>query len=267
MSRAAAAALAAALSLHAVPALAQFQGRLEYQLTRTREAGDAAPADSTVVVWLGAAGARTEFTIPQQRGLPAGTKVATLWKRDDPDHVYFLNDARKTYAVMDTRGKAGENERYDVTKLGGSSVAGYACERAKVTRAGENASSEVCVTSALGKIPVHLTPDARGVALWSALRDAGLDGVPVSWKSDEGSASAFTMTLTSASKTSVPANLLAVPAGYTRGNMAGAFGSPEQAKQMEEGMAKMREQMKNMTPEQREKMQKLMEQLGGTGAK
>lgn len=265
MRRALTTPLVLALSLSASPALAQFEGRLEYQLTRTSTRADAPTASGTAVIYLAPAGARSEVSMSLQvkkDAPPRMTRLVTLWKQSEPNHVYFLSDERKAYSVMDAGEKAGDAEGVQIARLGAAKIAGYACERAQITSK-TGSSQEVCVTSALGKIAVPLATDQRGVTLWNELRKAGLDGVPVSWKGAEGKEGAFSMTLTAARKTAVPAKLLEVPAGYARTSMAGTMASPEQAKQMEEAMARMKEKMKNMTPEQRKQMEKMMEQMGG----
>lgn len=265
MRRSVPTALVLALSLHALPALAQFEGRLEYQMTRASARKDGPAVTGTAVVWLASSGARMEMTVRHQRDADQPSRFVTLWKRDDPDHVYFVNDARKAYTVMDTSEKEPGDERHEITRLGSSRVAGYSCQRAKITST-SGSSQEVCVTDELGKIPLTLATSRRDLKVWNELRAAGLDGVPVAWKNADEPDSGFTMTLTSARKQSVPGSLLEVPSGYARTGLAGAFASPEQAKKMDEAMVRLRERMKSMTPEQRKQVEKMMEQMG-TGAK
>jgi hypothetical protein len=253
------------LSLQAFPALAQFEGRLEYRMTRASAGKDAPAGAGTAVVWLAPSGARMEMSVQVGQGAAQPSKFVSLWKRDDPDHVYFLSDARKAYSVMDTSERETRDERPRITRLGASRVAGFSCQRARITTE-SGSSHEVCVTDELGKLPVNLATDRRGWTVWNELRQAGLDGVPVSWKSADEADAGFTMTLTSARKQSVPGNLLEVPAGYARTGLGGAMASPEQAGKMDEAMAKLKERMKGMDPEQRKRVEKMMEQMG-TGAK
>ncbi len=250
-------ALAALTVLIAHPVHAQFEGRLEYEVKQAPDGTEEGENMGTAVVWLSQAGARTEMAIPPQEDLPEGGRFATLWKRSEPGRVYLINDARRSYAAMDVDEEQPEaDEKYRITRLGRGKVAGYACERVRVTQ-GDDSGDEICISRALGKIPVHLVMDRRGLSLWNELRKAGLDGVPVSWRSEDDDG--FSMVLTSARKHVVPRKLLEVPAGYSRTSMMGAFASPEQAKKMEEELGKLREQMKDMTPEQRAQIEKLLE--------
>jgi len=73
------------------------------------------------------------------------------------------------------------------------------------------------------------------------------------------------MELTSAKPQKVPASMLAVPAGYQETGLAAVFASPEQARQLEEGMKQMEQQMKDMTPEQRKQMEDMMKKYGTGG--
>jgi hypothetical protein len=190
----------------------------------------------------------------------------TLWRRGEPDRVYFLNDATKSYSVFDASGESQDDDRHEITKLGSGKVAGYTCERVRVTYK-SGSTQELCITMELGKIPVHVATDKRGISLWNDLHKAGYDGVPVAWKTggihgDEE----FAMTLTAAKKQKAPASLFAVPAGYKETSLMGAFGTPEQQKQMDEAMKQMQEQMKNMSPEQRKQVEEMMKKYGtGTG--
>jgi hypothetical protein len=258
MRRLVPAVLAALAVVSARPARAQFEGRLEYEMKRDAAGKERSAGPGTTVVWLSAAGARTEMSIPPQAGMPQGGRFVTLWRKDEPGRVYFINDERKSFASTNMDDEKSEGAAYQVTRLGPGKVAGYSCERARISRNGSS-GSEVCITDSLGKIPVNLVTDRRALSIWNELRKAGLDGVPVSWKTgrDEGG---FSMLLTSARKQSVPRRLLEVPTGYTKTGMAGALASPEQQKRMEEGMAKLRDQMKDMTPEQRKQVEKLLEQ-------
>jgi hypothetical protein len=250
--------LSALAVLVALPVHAQFEGRLEYEVKQAPDGKEEGASMGRAVVWLSQAGARTEMAIPPQEGMPEGGRFATLWKRSEPGRVYFINDARKAYAAMDVDEEQPEaDEKYRITRLGRGKVAGYACERARVAQ-GDDSGDELCISGALGKIPVHLAMDRRGLSLWNELRKAGLDGVPVSWRS--GDEDGFSMVLTSARKQTVPRKLLEVPAGYSKTSVMGAFASPEQAKNMEEELGKLREQMKDMTPEQRAQIEKLLEQ-------
>ena len=248
--------LAAALAAYPLPAPAQFEGRLEYQMKGPHGAG-------TITVWAGAAGARTEFSkaaaasgTGSAEDMPADFHFTALWRRDDPDHLYMVNDARKVYAVLDMNKDKEETPR--IERVGTSRVAGYSCQRVRIT-ANNGQAHELCITDQLGDFSVPLGASARSVALWSELRHQGLSGVPVSWtdldpQQDERSS----IVLTSAEKQRVPASRFAVPTGYTRSSAIEAFASPAQQQKMQEMLEKMKERMKDMSPEQRQKLEEMM---------
>jgi len=245
-------ALAAALAAFSLPARAQFEGRLDYQMKDPHGTG-------TITVYASPAGARTEFSrtaATSAGGMAGDIRFTALWRRADPDHVYMVNDARKAYTVIDTN-KANQQEMPKIEKVGTSQVAGYPCQRVRLT--GKNGQShEICVTDKLGSFAVPLGANAQWVALWAELRRQGLDGVPVSWTDlspkEEDRAS---IVLVSARRQSLPASQFMVPSGYTRGSAMEALASPEQQQKMQEMMDKMRDKM---TPEQRQQLEQLMKQ-------
>lgn len=254
-------AIAALAAGSAAPARAQFQGRLEYELRHTAGGGREA-GKGTAVVWISPAGARTELSLPPQQSGARGGRLVTLWRREAPARVYFVNDERKVFSSMDLSAEEdGERPAYEVTRLGPGEVAGRRCERARISR-GSGAGEEVCVTSALGKLPMTLVADRGSLSLWSELRKAGLDGVPVSWKGGAEGEEGFAMTLTSVRKGPVPRSRLEVPAGYAETSMVGALAPPERAKELEEGASRLRDELEKLSPEQRKQLEKLLEQHG-----
>lgn len=267
MSRTLLAAAAAALTLASTPARAQFEGRLDYLMKgiASAEMGGAPGGkkqEGKVTLWVSNAGTRSEMTgtMPDGKGGGRPIQIVTIWKASDPKRAIMLNDAQKTYTVLDHGdGERRERPKRKVERLGASKVAGYACERVRILGGEEGEKGqELCVTSALGKVSALARMAAEEDDLFDELRRAGLDGIPVSVRSlDEDGMS---MELTAARKQAVPASLLAVPAGYKEVGMAGLLASPEQQRAIEEEMKKA---MKSMTPEQKKQMEELMKQYGG----
>lgn len=270
MSRTLLAALCAAAALASPPARAQFEGRLDYRLSGFPD-GKGGKGTTTSTTWISAAGARSETAMPMPdgKGGTRPTKVVTLMRSAEPKKTWIVNDERKSYAVISADDvQAASTAKVEVKKLGSDRVGGRSCEKARITSRDMPGSHEVCVSRELGKLSIMSRMGGSGRDdLPAALKAAGLDGVPVRWRSlDEQGQPTFTMELTSAKPQKVPAGMLAVPAGYEETGMASVFASPEQARQMEEGMKQMEQQMKNMSPEQRKQMEDVMKKYG-TGGK
>jgi hypothetical protein len=220
-----------------------------------------------MTLFVSAEGARSETSarLPDGKGGTRDIRFVALFRTAEPKKTVMLNDEQKTYAVV-TRDDVPETQRKQpkVERVGTGKVAGYGCEKVRISQDGGGGHQEVCVTKELGKVAFlgRMAADDRDDVL-AALRRAGLDGIPVAWRSfEEGGKPGVSMELASARKQRVPASLFAVPAGYTESSMAGVFASPEQAKQMDEAMKQMQEQMKDMTPEQRKQMEEMMKRMG-----
>lgn len=270
MTRPLLAALCAAAALASPPALAQFEGRLDYTLSGFPD-GKGGKGSTTATTWISAAGARSESAMPMPdgKGATRPTRIVTLMRSAEPKKTWIVNDERKTYAVISADDvPAAAAARYEVKKLGSDRVSGRACEKARITSKDMPGSHEVCVSKDLGKLSLMTRMGGSGREdLPAALKAAGLDGVPVRWRSlDEQGQPSFSMELTSARAQKVPASMLAVPAGYQETNLGAVFASPEQARQLEEGMKQMEQQMKDMSPEQRKQMEDMMKKYG-TGGK
>jgi hypothetical protein len=274
MTRPILAALAAAATFAASPARAQFEGRLDYVMTGMpgghgpagkAVAGEAA-REGKFTVYVSPAGARSEVagSLPDVKGGTRPLRFVTLFNASEPRKTVMLNEERRTYAVM-VRPEVSDATRSKrkVERIGSGRVAGYACEKVRITSGGAG-HQEICVTKELGKAPIlgRMASDEDNDVL-AELRGAGMDGIPVAMRTleDDGKV-AVSMELISAKKQRVPASLLAVPAGYTETSMGGLMATPEQAKQMEAAMKQMQEQMKRMTPEQRKQMEEVMKQVG-----
>ncbi|MFO0583410.1 MAG: DUF4412 domain-containing protein [Anaeromyxobacter sp.] len=275
MSRTLLAAAVAALTLSAAPARAQFEGRLDYLMKGlpAPEPGGGkhggSRQDGKITMWVSAAGARSEMSgvVPDGKGGSRQLKVVMLWKASDPKKTVMLNDAQRTYSVMDRGDHAsGGHAKRKLERLGSGSVAGYACEKVRLSREGGGGAQELCVTKALGSVSALARMSADDDEdVFSELRAAGLDGIPVSMRTldEEGGAAGVTLELTAAKKQAVPASTFQVPAGYQQTGMAGVFASPEQQKELDAAMKQMQERMKSMTPEQRKQMEEMMKRYGG----
>lgn len=243
--------------------LAQTEGVADYKLTGESMTG-------TGRMYVSKAGYRVEWNMElsdsARRGRgPRDMKTTIVGKLSEPDVVYMVNDESKTYSTFNTKEARDEaarsREKYTVEKLGTETVAGFSCQNARL-KSTSGTEMEVCLTRDLSVPPGWLSamnrPGGGGGGGWSALRDAGIEGLPVRWttKPSRGAhGGPVTMELTKFEKKSVPASTFEVPAGYKKTDAMSVGMSPEQRRQMDEAL-------KNMTPEQRKQYEEMMKQHG-----
>ncbi len=228
-----------------------FEGRAEYRLT-----GAMVQHGSALAV-LGPGGARFHFELAAPMAGQAGTpgmSATTLIKAGDQNHLYTIDDSRRSYTVVDTHPDARAGG-WKVTRLGPSSVAGYPCERARIE--GGSSPAEVCISTTLGRVPLWATARGQGdEGVPAALARAGLDGLPIRWAANLGEANGgFVLELVKVTRERVPASEFEVPAGYTRRERQSA--SPSEMR------ARMEERLKSLSPEQRRKLEQMLQ---GNGA-
>src|SRR5262245_4923219 len=111
------------LLIVARPAFATFEGYLEMKMTMKEGSG-------TMKGQISSVGARTEVQarVAQMGDMPV--TMTMLMKFRNPDVVYMLNDATKTYVEINVKdmGNSDKNRpdtEYTVKKLGQSEVAVY----------------------------------------------------------------------------------------------------------------------------------------------
>jgi len=248
------------------PAFAGFEGYIEMQMTMKDGSG-------TMKGHISSVGARTEVEAraPQTGGLPLQMKM--VMKFSNPDVVYLLNDAAKTYVEINVKdmGNAAKNrpdKEYSVKKLGKEKVASYVCEHLLLT-AQDGRETEVWTTKDLVDLAVfreYMQRNRQGADLqgiMKALKEAGAEGFIAKMIShDKTGAPAVTLELVKAEKRAVAASLFEIPAGYKK--QAGMLGmmpglmplSPEQQQTINKAMEKL-------TPEQRKMLEGMMKHRGG----
>src|SRR5215813_4503901 len=129
-----AASIAAVVFVIPAAARAQFEGRLEYKMNK---APDSKMGGGSAVLWLGPGGARNQITmnvkIKDQQ--PHEVNMVTLWRKAEPGRTYIISDEKKAYSVIEISKDEGPDEdKWKVERLGSATVAGYPCERARVTK-------------------------------------------------------------------------------------------------------------------------------------
>ncbi|HQR45106.1 MAG TPA: DUF4412 domain-containing protein [Thermoanaerobaculia bacterium] len=268
------------LLLAAGAANAQFEGVAEMKISTTGAHGEVM-MNGTGKTYVSKVGWRSEMEMasPDTAKMTGGKpfRMVMLGKLANPDVVYSVNDAMKTYAVINTKemkelaGKIEKQEKkFTVTKLGKDSVAGLSCENVRVTEDKGGQNIEACISREFmsGEWMRALQRDSRGGDWMKALRDNGVEGYPVrltmTMKDQPGMKTA--MEIVKVDRHSVPASMFTVPAGYKETSMMGNFAqTPEQAKQMEDAQKQLQKAMENMTPEQRKMIEEMMKKQAPKG--
>ncbi len=268
---------AAVLALAATAAFAQFEGEATYKVTTRR--GQGAPVDGTAHLFSSKSGFRMEWemaTGSSTPGAPAQVKMVMLAKLPNLEKIYMVNDENRTYSAWDTKAaredsKTAPRETYTVEKLGADRIAGYACQNARVTSS-KGRSFDVCMAKDFGASSDWMTAinrnDPQATSWLKAVRDSGIEGSPIRWAvRPKGSAEpVMVMELVRADKKSLPSSLFEVPAGYRQTDFALGGLTPEQEKAMGDARARMKDAMKNMTPEQRRQYEETLKRNAPTPA-
>ena len=268
------------LSLTAVPALAQFEGMLEMKITTTggdRELG----GNGKMMTAVGKAGSRSEMNL-EMGGM--AMKMVILQKTDTPDLVYHINDANKTYTEIDLAKmrkmaeQTADARQYTVQKLGQETILGYKTQHVLVTEKDPGHSKGMTTELWTAKGLLDYTTFARmqprpgkkggEEALTKALKDADADGLPLKAINTSPDGTKITMEVVKIDKQSLPASTFQIPAGYTKStggllDMMGGLSGPstgEAKQQLNQVQQEMQEALKNMPPEQRAMIEKMMKQ-------
>jgi len=273
---------ALALLVSRASAFAQTEGIAEFRGTVHTDKNQTIPSQGKV--YLSKAAVRVEWETDlrevakdrkesgKSSGMPEQFRMVMIQKLAEPDHIYIVNDVRKTYAVETTgtkREKTTPERTWKVQRLGRDTVAGFSCEKALLT-AQDGDQTEVCITSELSPSSAWLTAWNRREEQASplkALKDAGLSGFPVRWifrhKGSKDTSSS--VELVRFDRKSVSASFFEIPPGYRKVDsaMETYAMTPEQEKAMQDARKRMQEALDKMTPEQRKQYEELMRQQGG----
>ena len=272
-----------ALLFAAGVAKAQFEGVAEMKISTTGAGHDQMTMNGSGKTYISKTGWRSEIEMhnPEMAAATGGKpfRMVMFGKLAEPDIAYSINDAMKTYAVINTKemrdlaGKIEKKEKkFSVTKLGKDSVAGLPCENVRVKEDQGKQEIEACVSKEFlsGDWLRAMQRGGRGGDWMKALKDSGIEGYPVrmamTMKDQPGVKT--TMEITKVDRRSVPASMFAVPPGYKETSMMGNFAqTPEQAKQMEDAQKQLQKAMENMTPEQRKMIEEMMKKQGAAPPK
>jgi hypothetical protein len=267
---------ALALTLAGAAQAADFEGVIDARITMTSP-GPGDGGSGTIRMRVGGPGTRVEMQMVSPMG---EVKVTALHLKATPGVTYLISDEKKAYSEIGESKARDPDEPEDqvtVQKLGKESVAGYDCTHALVID-GQGGQLEIWTSQALGGAEAFWTAqggeDRRGTRRYRsvarALRDAGVDGWPLKFKSPDKNGRVTQWETTKVERRSLPASLFSL-AGYTKADQStGPVGqfklSPEQQKKMEEAMKQQQEAMKQLTPEQRQQMEEVMKSMQGGNA-
>jgi outer membrane lipoprotein-sorting protein len=257
-----------ALLCATAPALAEFEGILDMKVSMT---GTDTGGEGAVKVAVSKAGARNEMNL-QAGGMKM--QVVMLFKNDTSNVVYRLDEANKTYSEIDLTklqelaGRAAQNENYTVKKLGEEKILDYKTQHVLAT--GKESKIELWTAKdLLDYATFNRLQGAQGNRmgggdqLQKALKDAGADGIPLKMVTTMNDGATVTMEVVKAEKKALPASLFQIPPDFKKstGGMMGdmpGMSSPD----MDALKKQMEDALKNLTPEQREMMEKMMKQRG-----
>lgn len=231
---------------------------IEYKIT-AGDAKESMTGNNKTYNQDGNSRAEMQFSVP---GLPSGAmNTTTIMRKDKPNMIIKLNPD-KTYTEMSfaeyEKNEKKSNEPFEITIVGKETVNGYSCTHviAKFKNSGKVRNEWWTSKDVAG------FPGFKGMKgskyfdddnLFSKMEEKGADGFPVRMKmSEEGQKGIMQMDLVKAEKRNIPASMFEIPAGYTKAASVDLSNMP-----------KSMEDMKNMSPEEQQKMmQELMKMYG-----
>ena len=245
----------------AATASAQFEGVADFKVTTNTGQGES--VNGTGRMYVSPRAYRSEFEMQMtgagggrdsRKGAPSEMKMTMFSKLSEPDKLYMLNDAAKTYSIWDLSKSREEmkdapKETYTVKKLGKDTVAGLSCQNALLTSS-KGEEIEACVSRefvASSDWIAAMNRGDRAAGSWiRSLKSAGIEGFPVRWSTrSKGSRDAtMTMEMTGSRRNRFPPRSSKCRRATRRATWRSAGLTPEQQKQIDDAM-------KNLTPEQR----------------
>jgi hypothetical protein len=274
-----------ALLISAVPVFAQFEGVLEMKTTMGSGEGEGM-GGGTMKVAVGKQGARIEMNT-KAGGMSINSVM--LVRNDSPDVVYRIDDANKSYSEIDlTKARAMANVKEDATgytveKLGEEKILGYNTQHVLVKEKNATKSdavkSELWVAKGFGDYDLMSKVGGRsggGQGMAKALKEAGAEGLPLKSIHTTADGMSVKAEVVKIDKQTLPGATFEIPSGYTKseGGMMGMMGgmgavsgpgSDDMKKKMGDAQQRMQEALKNLSPEQREMVEKMMKQRPAPG--
>jgi len=169
-------------------------------------------------------------------------KTIRIFKKEQPEVYYILNESASTYSITDLSGfkpmPVNDNEQ-KVRVIGTEKILGYNCTHSIVsTKSGE---IELWTTKELMdynsyKYLNESDAKSRNASLAKSLIEANAEGFPVKTIRRIGNGSEITIELVKADKTKLESFLFEIPTGYTKTTSptSGMEGMMQEIKQMGE---------------------------------
>jgi len=261
-----------ALSSAAEPPPSPFEGILEMNIVAFWGSESTGKVRVAVSRW----GIRTEWEIrnaaveKETGGEPI--RLVLIRRTDDPGQIYFVNAKTRAFAVADDRELAefvGKRRRtattpsqaFLVERQGKKSVAGFPCERVRITNVRIGLDMDACFLQ--GSLPDEslrsMPGDFRSEDWVKAARDAGVEGYPIQFDVRQNGKTQLAVEPVRFVIEAVPKSLFRIPDGYKQASLTAAVAqTPKDIKVVEEGQREMEQALREMTPEDRRRMEEIL---------
>jgi hypothetical protein len=200
---------------------ADFEGVLELNTSQVSNAG-VETGTGNAKISISKAGLRHEIYV---HTLVGPIRLVTLSKTETPDLLYKINDQAKTYSELGTSTgpkppEKSDAEPYQVKRLGEEKLLGYNTLHLLVTY--KNTSNELWATRDLldaatfNKVLSRAGRTGGEERMANALKDAGVDGMPLKSILTSADGSKTTMEVVKIEKKTLPGYTFEIPDGYEK---------------------------------------------------
>ena len=184
--------------------------------------------------------------------MPGGINRVTLILKDSVKKAFVLNEAAKTYSVIDLRAvsqMANDPAEFDITVIGKEKVNGYNCTHIKLKLKSTAAAEDVWLTSELSNFKQYMSVRSKFTSdgFFKALTAKGVAGFPVRMMVTEHGGS-MQVDMIKEEMRNNPASLFSL-SGYTNESAtSGTNGSSTMPADAQD----MARKFQNMTPEEKQ---------------
>lgn len=210
-----------------------FEGAIDLKLTMEAGGGE-------LRLWMAGERAKLDMAITMNP-LPTPLRMAVLLDAKEPRKATLVNDAMKSYSVIDLTDATGADSaggKYTLKEVGKEKLLGYTCTHITLTRPRELVDAWVTqelpdVYRVLRKLQ-QANPQFGAADAFRALDAAGKSGLPMRCIVVRDG-QRVTTEVRKIERRNVPASMFTVPQGYAQSDLAGAGAAqptPEQIEQM-----------------------------------
>ncbi|MCW3121028.1 MAG: hypothetical protein JWQ38_520 [Flavipsychrobacter sp.] len=227
-----------ALLFFTFPVFAAEGVYLEFRITSTNING-------TSKTYNSAGNVRSEMTMTNARS-SAPMSVVTLKLHNEPNTVYSLNEKDKTYTVTNTQSTTGYKEDdFDVEIVGKEKIGSYNCTHVNIVYKKTGHKNQMWLSRDIPGYASYTSVEDNylgGSEFFDKLKAKGADGFVVRMLINGGRSEQIQMDLVKAEKKNIDAGMFSV-SGYTKSATPANMTA---------------DQLKSMTPEQRQEYLKQM---------